>query len=324
MNDNSIELKIDETKIEKSLIEFIQNQVRNKFRKKGIIIGISGGVDSAISANLAVKALGKENVFALLLPEEESDSRTTEFGKKICKLLDIKYEIISLTKIFNVMGIYVEKNNLLKEVFNQYNEKKHNTSLVFPHDLLEEQKLTIPIIKFYENNKEIYSKRLTAKQYMKIISIQNVKQRLRMIYLYKAAEERNFLVSGTTNKTESVLGQFVKYGDGGVDIEPLADLYKTQIYQLCEYYNIPKEIIERPPSPDTWSQYTSDEDFYWRMPLDYLDKILLCIEKKMKISEIALTLKIDKNKVKNIINNIQNIQKSTFHFFESPPICELK
>lgn len=312
-------LQINKKETIQELVHFITVQTKREFKKNGGVIGISGGVDSALCSLLAVQALGNEHVFALLLPEKESDPKSLQFGKSFCNKLEIKYEIINITKILDKIGVYRKKDNLLNEVFPNYEPKKHQTSLKFPHDLLSEQKIVFPIIEFYEKDKLIYSKRLSANQYNQIVSLQNIKQRIRMVLLYQAAESRNFIVLGTTNKTENILGQFVKYGDGGVDIEPLADLYKTQVYKLAKYLDIPKEIINRPASPDTWSKFTSDEDFYWRMPLEILDRILVSREKKIAIKEIANNLEMKEHIISRCIDIFDSISSTTKHFFLTPP-----
>ena len=107
-----------------------------------------------------------------------------------------------------------------------------------------------------------------------MLSLQNVKQRTRMIVEYMHAEKMNYAVCGTTNKTEALLGFFVKYGDGGVDLEPIANCYKTQVYRLAELLGIDTRIIARAPSPDTWSHFTSDEEMSLRIPYDILDQLL--------------------------------------------------
>ena len=141
-----------------------------------------------------------------------------------------------------------------------------------------EEVLNIPSLILLKNRDTVGTKRLSAQQFFTVLSLQNVKQRTRMIVEYMYAEKMNYAVCGTTNKTELLTGFFVKYGDGGVDLEPIANCYKLQVYKLAELLHIDRRIIARAPSPDTWSHYTSDEEVSLRIPYDILDQLLYADE----------------------------------------------
>ncbi|OIO43084.1 NAD(+) synthase [Candidatus Pacearchaeota archaeon CG10_big_fil_rev_8_21_14_0_10_35_219] len=314
-------LSIDESFVTEKICNFIKKQTISDFKKRGFVIGVSGGVDSAVSLSLALKIFGKKKILALILPEKESNSRNFEAAKKLCESKGVRYKVIDISAVLASLGTYREKESLLLKVYEGYNPRIHKTSLTFPSNLLEKNLAVFPQLKFFEEDKLVFTKRLTAKEYNEIISLQNNKQRTRMVILYKEAEKNNYLVLGTTNKTELLLGQFVKYGDGGVDIEPLADLYKTQIYSLAKYLGVPKEILNSQPSPDTWDQYTSDEEFYWRMPLDYLDKLLFYWNNKKEEEEVAEVLNLGMKKVKALFDYFDRVSKSTKDLLDSPTIC---
>ena len=264
--------------LKENLPGFIQETVTEQFRKDGIVIGVSGGVDSALIATLAVKALGADHVYGLILPEKESNPSSRELAIELCRKLKIRYHEVPITPMLQSFGIYAQKESLLKELFPQYDPAIHTTNLFLPPGIDSGSLLALPAIRLSTEKESVGTKRLSAQQYLKFISLQNVKQRTRMIALYMQAEKMNYLVSGTTNKSELLCGYFVKFGDGGVDIEPIANMYKLQVYRLSELLKIDKKIISRAPSPDTWSHFTSDEDFYLRLPYSILDQLLYAEE----------------------------------------------
>jgi len=165
--------------------------------------------------------------------------------------------------------------------------------------------LSIPYLEVNDENNQIHKIKLSLNDYSTIVAATNIKHRIRMTRLYFHAEKNNFLVCGTTNRAEFQQGYFVKYGDGGVDIEPLANLYKTQIYQLGKHLDIPNEIIERKASPDTWSFDVSDEEFFYSLPYEIVDLVLFAKEKSVTLSDICSTLDLKEEKVKRILNSIE-------------------
>ena len=152
------------------------------------------------------------------------------------------------------------------------------------------------------------------------MSLQNVKQRTRMIVLYMQAEKMNYVVSGTTNKSELLTGYFVKFGDGGVDLEPIADMYKLQVYKLAELLNIDKNIISRAPSPDTWSHFTSDEDFYLRMPYEILDQLLYAEEHDLPQELVKKNTGLDAGQIEWAQKHIHSMKNASRLLQLAPPV----
>ncbi|SET00324.1 NH(3)-dependent NAD(+) synthetase [Methanococcoides vulcani] len=315
------ELNKDAEKNASQIRTFIEEKVKD-FKKKGIVVGVSGGIDSAVILALAVQAVGKENVYGLILPETESASSSKELGARLCESLDVSYEEVPITPILQALDIYGKKDQIIKRTCLEYDPNIHKTSLVLP-SLLENDMLTIPSISLVKDDEMVAKNRLKAKDYLELIGIQNVKQRSRMLIQYLYAEKNNYLVCGTTNKTEYLLGQFVKYGDGGVDIEPLSDCYKTQVYALADVLGIDKEIIERPPSADTWSSYTSDEDFFWRMPIHIMDQLLYSQEHDLPMEIIEENTELSEETINKAKRGIDKIKSASKYITSGPPICYL-
>jgi NAD+ synthase len=161
--------------------------------------------------------------------------------------------------------------------------------------------------------------RLSLGDYLEMVAATDMKQRTRMIQLYFYAEKNNLIVGGTTNKTELVQGFFVKYGDGGVDIEPIAHLYKTQVFQLAEFLGIPQEIIKRTPIPDTWSAEVSDEEFYFRLPYDILDLLLYAQEQQIPLEDVSSVLNMESERILRFYKDFSAKNKATWHLRTMPP-----
>jgi NAD+ synthase len=322
--ENGFEIKKEMLKNSEALKEnlsvFIKETVRNQFRKDGIVIGVSGGVDSAVIAALAVDALGRDRVHGLILPEKESSPSSRELAMDLCRALKIHFEEVPITPMLESFGIYSRKEDLIRELFPSYDPEIHTTSLTRPPLIAAGKTLNIPSLVLLKNRKAIGTKRLSASQFLYVLSLQNVKQRTRMIIEYMHAEKMNYAVCGTTNKTELLTGFFVKYGDGGVDLEPIANCYKSQVYKLAELLHIDPRIISRSPSPDTWSHFTSDEEVSLRVSYDILDQLLYAEENSLPPEIVQQSTKLDLQQIEWANKHIISLKNAARVLQVSPPV----
>lgn len=242
-------LAIDPSKIQARVTEFIRNIIKTA-QQDGVIVAVSGGIDSAVALAASVKALGPEKVKALTLPECDITPKTdVEDVMLLCESLRVTCERVEITPILHVM----------RENIPDFDPADH-------------------------------------------VAYGNMKARLRMLLAYYYANRRRAIVMGTSNKTELYLGYFTKYGDGGVDVMPFADLYKCQIRTLGRYLGVPPSITEKPASARLWPGQNTEKDL--GMPYDSLDLIVHTHLQGWTPAKIAAETGVDKPNVERIIARI--------------------
>ncbi len=315
-------LKLDSEAEVERICSFIVNQVR-EFKRGGIVIGLSGGIDSALCAALCVRALGTDRIRGLILPEKESNPKSAEYAAKHAKQLGLETETVDITPTLEAFGTYRKRDELIKSVFPDFNSSSRS-KITLPADLLSKDSLNFFTLKLDDGKGNVKTARLNKRTLNGIVAATDSKQRTRMMHLYYYAEKENYIVCGTTNRTEVLEGFFVKYGDGGVDIEPISHLYKLQVYQLSEHLEVLREIIDRAPSPDTWSFEVNDEQFYFRMPYGKLDPLLYAWEHDVPIERVCEVMDLTEEQVKRARRDFDSKYKATKHLRQLPPTLEWK
>lgn len=313
-------LKINCESEAERICAFIKNQLLSMHRE-GIVIGLSGGVDSALCSALSVKAIGKDKVLGLLLPDRESSPQSAELALNHAKQLGIRTQLVDITPILDAFGTYEKRDAVAKAIYPEFGAG-HKLKITLPSDILDKDSLNFFTLTTFDPNGITKSVRLNSKQARGIIAATSTKHRTRMMTQYYYAEKSNYLVCGTTNKSEAVQGLFVKYGDGGVDIEPICHLYKNQVFQLAEYLEVSKEIIERDPCPDTYSAPVTDEEWYFRMPLKQLDLLLYAWENKVDIPQVCRIMELTEEQIKRVFRDFTNKNNATRHLRQLPPTVQ--
>jgi NAD+ synthase len=313
-------LHIDTAAETDRICNFIDKQL-TVLNRDGAVIGLSGGVDSALCSALCVKALGKDKVLGLILPERESNPISAEYAKKHADVIGVKTVTDDITDTLVGFGTYTRRDEVIKEIFPEFNDHC-KSKLTLPPDLLARDALNFYTLQIKDNQNTLKTTRLTYLKARQILAASNTKQVTRMMYLNYYAEMNNYMVCGTTNRSEYMQGFFVKYGDGGVDIEPIAHLYKMQIYQLAHHLDIIPEIIARTPSPDTFSYEVTDEEMHFRMPYDILDLLLYAWENHTPVAEVSKALDLKEDQIKRAFRDITSKYDATN--YQRLPVLKLE
>lgn len=306
-------LKIETEAEAERISRFIREQVLARYKRKGVVVGISGGVDSALMAALSVRALGAEKVLGLIMPEKESSPVSEPYGREQAQALGIQVEYIDLTPLLSALGVYEKKTRVIRRLCGDYEPDRDKTKISLPGNLLERAELNVFSLTVEKPDGTAHSFRLGPEDFRSIYAAQNIKTRMRMIQLYYHGEKNHYVVGGTTNRTEMEQGFFVKYGDGGVDIEPIAHLYKTQVLQLARSMGVIERILKRRPSPDTWSGEVGDEEFYFRMPFEILDLLLYAWNHGVAKDRIREVLGLRDEQIDRAFRDFESKSRATWH-----------
>lgn len=312
-------LNIDPEFETKRICSFIEREVYAHYKRKGVVVGLSGGIDSALLACLCVRALGSSKVLGVILPERESSPDSAIFAAEQADALGIRYVTVDITPILEVIGVYERRNDVIRDLCPDFDPEADRMKIALPPDLLHSDALNVFSLIVDRAKGERFSCRLKPGELHEIAAAQNIKQRTRMIQLYSFAERMHFIVGGTTNRTEMEQGFFVKHGDGGVDIEPLAHLFKMQVFQLARHTGVVKNILERPPTPDTWPGGVTDEEFYFRIPFDTLDFLLYAWSEGVDAREVSGVLDLEVGQVERAYRDFHLKQSTTWHLRALPP-----
>lgn len=280
-----------------------------KFRRRGAVIGVSGGVDSAVALALAVRALGADRVVPLMLQEKESSAINPLLVRSLCRSLGVTPVAEDITAALEGFGCYRRRDAAIRDVFPEY-DSTYRARIGLP-GLFDTDGLGLFSVTIISPEGEEKTKRLGPDQYLKVVAATNFKQRTRMAFLYHAAECRNFAVLGTANKNERDQGFFVKYGDGGADVDVLAHLYKTQVYQLAAYLGIPEEIRNRPPTTDTYPAPTTEEEFFFRLPFATMDLLWYAQDHGVPAPEVADVMGLTPGQVDRAFQEFAQRHRST-------------
>jgi NAD+ synthase len=313
------DLAIDPPAEAERIAGFIKEQVYLRYRRKGVVVGLSGGVDSALVAALSVKALGTAHVLGLILPEKESSPVSAPYALEQAQALGIATVRVDLTPILSTLGAYEQKDRIIGRLCPVYNPATDKTRITLPPKLLERDGLNVYSLTVEKPDGSRLSCRLGPEDFRALAAAQNMKQRSRMIQFYLHAERLHYAVCGTTNRPEFEQGFFVKHGDGAVDLEPICHLYKGQVFALAGHLGVTANILKRTPSPDTWSGGVSDEDFFFRMPYEQLDVLLCAWKRGAPPQEAAAGLGLDLAQVTRAFREMEARKRASWHLRTAPP-----
>ncbi len=309
--------KLDCEKEFEKIAEATRNIIFGQFKKRGAVVAMSGGIDSSVVGAICTRALGKDRVLGLLLPEQDSSDDTLHLSRLIVDQLEIPSEHEDISKALEVLGCYRARDEAIKSVIPEYGPG-YKCKIVLP-GVMDSDKYRLFSLVVQSPEGERTEKRLSPKAYLEIVAATNFKQRVRKMLEYYHADRLNYVVAGTPNRQEYDQGFFVKLGDGAADVKPIAHLYKTQVYQMAEFLGVPEEIPSRPPTTDTYSMPQSQEEFYFSVPYDKMDLCLYGKNHGMPPSEVAEAAELTADQVERVYRDIEGKRKAT-KYLHAPPL----
>jgi NAD+ synthase len=297
--------------------EAIRGIVFGELRRRGVVLGLSGGIDSSVAAALCVRALGAERVLGLFMPESDSADDSLRLGELLARSLGIPSVLEDISPILAAAGCYRRRDEAIRSLVPEYGEG-WKCKLVLA-DLNSGARYAIPSLVVQAPDGAQTKVRLTAQAYSQIVAATSFKQRTRKMMEYYHADRLHYAVVGTPNRLEYDQGFFVKNGDGAADLKPIAHLYKCQVHQLAAYLGIPEEIRQRPSTTDTFSLPQSQEEFYFSVPLEQMDICLYGKEHGLSADVVARATGLTAGQVEQIYGAIAAKRRAT-RYLHLPPV----
>ena len=313
-------LDIDTAKTATDIAAKLKKAVLGDLKKKGLVVGISGGIDSSASVSLAVKALGPDKVFGVFMPERDSSDDSLRLGQLLAKKLGIKTELEKLAPALEGAGCYRRQLEAIRMVFPEYGDG-WKCKITLP-SILESDRLNFYMLTVQNPGGEVKSERMPLGAYLQLVAATNFKQRMRKMMEYYHADRLNFAVVGTPNRLEYDQGFFVKHGDGTADVKPIAHLYKTQVYAVAKELGVPDEILARPPTTDTYSMPQGQDEFFFALPYDKMDLCLWAHNHKVAAAEVAPVVGITAEQVERVFRDIESKRRGTAYLHAAPILME--
>ena len=312
-------LAIDaEAEIER-IAQSLRAQVLGEFRRRGAVLGLSGGIDSSVVAALCVRAFGKDKVLGLFMPERHSSDDALTLGRLLADTLGIEAIVEDIAPALEGLGCYRRQDEAIRSIVPRYGPG-WKCKLVLP-SILEAGRLNVTRLTVQSPEGDISTVRLTPAAYLQIVAATNYKQRVRKMTEYYHADRLNYAVAGTPNRLEYDQGFFVKQGDGAADVKPIAHLYKTQVYQLAAQLGVPEEIRRRPPTTDTFSMPQTQEEFYFALPYDRMDLCLYALNHGIPGEEVAPLVELTPDQVARVFKDIEAKRRATKYLHTPPLLC---
>ena len=308
-------LKIDREAEVHRIVSALRDQLRG-IRKRGLVLGLSGGIDSSVSVALAVRAVGAKNVLALFMPENDSDPESLVLGREVADHFGVEAGVEDIGPTLQAMGCYERRDAFIRELVPEYGPDW--CSKVVIASSLEGEGYNISSLVVQDPDGKLTKRRMSPSAYLGIVAATNMKQRTRKQIEYYHADRLNYAVLGTPNRLEYDQGFFVKNGDGAADVKPIAHLYKTQVYELAEYLGVPEKIRSRPPTTDTYSLEQTQEEFYFSLPYDRMDICLYGLNHGVPASEVAVACGLTAEQVDRVWADIAAKRKATRYLHLAP------
>jgi NAD+ synthase len=295
----------------------IRELMRNQVKRGGVVVALSGGIDSSVTAALSVRALGRNRVIGLEMPERDSARETLAMSGKVAGSLGIETRVEDISGVLQSVGFYEKYDSAVRLVVPEYGAGW--ASKIVISGVADKPRFTSFYLVAQDANAVQSTVRLPLQPYLEIVAATNFKQRIRKMLEYYHADRLNFAVAGTPNRLEYDQGFFVKLGDGAADIKPIAHLYKSQVYQLAEFLGIPEEIRSRKPTTDTYSLAQGQDEFYFSLPYQKMDLCLYARNHDIPAEIAAPALGLTPQEVRMVFEDI-DVKRRTTRYLHLPPL----
>jgi NAD+ synthase len=291
-----------------------------EFKRRGYVLGVSGGIDSSVTLALCVRALGKDRVKVLQMPERHSASETLPLSELVADHFGVTRYLEDITPILEALQFYRRYGDAIRKAIPDFRDE-WKSKLVL-HNAVTHGGVSIFHIIVQEPSGRLIDQRLPYQAYLELLAATNFKQRTRKMLEYYYADRFNYAVAGTPNRLEYDQGFFVKLGDGAADVKPIAHLYKTQVYELAEYLGVPEEIRKRPPTTDTYSLPQGQDEFYFALPYEKMDLCLYGKNNGKSPADVAKEIGLSAEQVVLVYKDIDTKRSTTRYLHEAPVLIE--
>jgi NAD+ synthase len=295
-----------------------------QLHRRGLVVAISGGIDSSVSCALAVRALGPERVFTLILPERDSSDDSAVRAHALAAHLGVRTETIDIAPALEAIGCYRARDAAVRRALPAYGEGWKFKIVI---DGGTQGRFNRFRLVARSPEGETVERDLALDDYLTIVAATNFKQRIRKTLEYFHADRLNYAVVGTPNRLEYDQGFFVKNGDGSADVKPIAHLYKSQVYGMARWLGLPERVCAAVPTTDTYSLAQGQDEFYFALPFADMDLALWAVNHDVPAASLAQELGITTEQAQAVYDDIANKRRTTRYLHASAilvePVAEL-
>jgi NAD+ synthase len=297
----------------------IREVLSGELHRRGLVVAISGGIDSSVSVSLAVRAIGPQRVFALILPEQDSSDDSAARANILAKHLGIEVMTVNIAPTLEAIGCYRWRDEAVRSVIPQYGAG-WRMKIVISGGIAGRINRFKLIAQAPDG--AIVEAPLPLKPYLQIVAATNFKQRIRKTLEYFHADRLNYAVVGTPNRLEYDQGFFVKHGDGSADVKPIAHLYKSQVYAMARHLGLPERVCAAIPTTDTYSLSQGQDEFYFALPYAQMDLALWALNHDRSARELAAAIGVDEATAAAVYTDIRAKRRTTRYMHLPPQLIE--
>jgi len=313
-------LEIDAAAEVERAVGRIRELVLDVLKRRGAVVGISGGIDSAVVTHLCARALGPDHVLGLLMPERDSSAETLALSRSVAESAQVPFEVEDITDLLGAARCYERQDEAVRAAIPEYGPG-YRFKIVLPSVVDDDRYRVFSVVAVGPDGRET-RRRFPLAAYLQVVAATNFKQRCRAMLEYYHADRLNYAVAGTPNRLEYDQGFFVKGGDGLADLKPIAHLYKTQVFQLARYLGVPAAICQRTPTTDTYSLPQAQEEFYFSLPYDKMDLCLYARNHGLPASAVAGAVGLSPEQVERVYRDIEQKRRTTRYLHLGPQLLE--